>query len=93
MALSGGLLPSPSALLVLIAAAALGRLALGLGLVAAFGLGLATAIAAVGVLAVRARDAVARRSWGRLARVLPIGGAAVILLMGLVLTGRAVSQL
>jgi ABC-type nickel/cobalt efflux system permease component RcnA len=93
VALSGGLLPSPSALLVLIAAAALGRLALGLGLVAAFGLGLATAIAAVGVLAVRARDAVARRSWGRLARVLPIGGAAVILLMGLVLTGRAVSQL
>ena len=93
VALSGGLLPSPSALLVLIAAAALGRLALGLGLVAAFGLGLAAAIAAVGVLAVRARDAVARRSWGRLARVLPIGGAAAILLMGLVLTGRAVAQL
>lgn len=93
VALSGGLLPSPSALLVLIAAAALGRLALGLGLVAAFGLGLAAAVAAVGVLAVRARDAVTRRSWDRLARVLPIGGAAAILLMGLVLTGRAVAQL
>ena len=93
VALSGGMLPSPSALVVLLAAVTLGRVALGLGLIAAFAVGLAAAIAGVGVLAVQARDAVARRSWGRVAGLLPIGSAAVILVMGVVLTGRAVVQL
>jgi cytochrome c biogenesis protein CcdA len=64
-----------------------------LGLIAAFGLGLAGAIGGIGVLAVRAREAVARRSWARLSRWLPIASAAAILLVGFVLTGRAVAQL
>ena len=93
VAVSGGLLPSPSALVVLVAAVTLGRLAFGLGLIAAFGAGLAVAIAAIGVIAVRAREAVARRSWVRLARMLPIGSATAILLMGFILTGRAMTQL
>ncbi|MGH2656827.1 MAG: nickel/cobalt transporter [Actinomycetota bacterium] len=93
VAVSGGLLPSPSALVVLVAAVTLGRVAFGLGLIAAFGLGLAGAIGGIGVLAVRAREAAARRSWERLTRWLPIAGAAAILLVGLVLTGRAVAQL
>ena len=93
VALAGGLLPSPSALVVLVAAAAFGRLAFGFGLIFAFGVGLASAVAAVGVLAVRARNALVRRSWGPLSRALPIGSAAAILLMGFVLAGRAVAQL
>jgi nickel/cobalt exporter len=93
VAVSGGLLPSPSALVVLVAAVTLGRVALGLGLIAAFGLGLAGAIGGIGVLAVRAREAAARRSWARLTRSLPIVSAAAILLVGFVLTGRAVAQL
>jgi len=93
VAVSGGLLPSPSALVVLVAAITLGRVAFGLGLIAAFGLGLAGAIGGIGVLAVRAREAVARRSWARLSRWLPIASAAAILLVGFVLTGRAVAQL
>lgn len=93
VAVSGGLLPSPSALVVLVAAVTLGRVAFGLGLIAAFGLGLAGAIGGIGVLAVRAREAVARRSWARLSRWLPTASAAAILLVGFVLTGRAVAQL
>ncbi|MGH2738288.1 MAG: nickel/cobalt transporter, partial [Actinomycetota bacterium] len=93
VAVSGGLLPSPSALVVLVAAVTLGRVAFGLGLIAAFGLGLAGAIGGIGVLAVRAREAAARRSWIRLTRWLPIASAAAILLVGFVLTGRAVAQL
>jgi nickel/cobalt transporter (NicO) family protein len=93
VALSGGLLPSPSALVVLVAAVTLGRVAFGLGLIAAFSLGLACAIAGIGLLAVRARDLVARRSWSWPARALPIASAAAILLVGVVLTGRAVTRL
>lgn len=93
VAVSGGLLPSPSALVVLVAAVTLGRVIFGLGLIAAFSLGLAASICGIGVLAVRAREAVCRRSWDRLARLLPIGSATVILLVGFVLTGRAVAQL
>lgn len=93
VAVSGGLLPSPSALVVLVAAVTLGRVAFGLGLIAAFSLGLACAIAGIGLLAVRARDLVARRSWSLAARDLPIASAAAILLVGVVLAGRAVTQL
>jgi ABC-type nickel/cobalt efflux system permease component RcnA len=93
VALSGGLFPSPSAIVVLVASAAFGRLAFGLGLIAAFGLGLAAAIAAVGLVAVRARDALSRPRFDRLTRALPLGGAVAIVLTGLGLTGRAILQL
>jgi ABC-type nickel/cobalt efflux system permease component RcnA len=93
LALSGGLLPSPTAIVVLLASASLGRLALGLGLVALFGLGLAASLTAVGVVAVRARDALDRRLPGRLARALPVASAGTIAAMGLALTARAVAQL
>jgi len=57
MGLVGGLVPSPSALLLLLAATALGRAWFGFALVVAFGIGMATSLAAVGLLA---RDVVLR---------------------------------
>lgn len=57
MGLVGGLVPSPSALLLLLAAVALGRAWFGFVLVFAFGLGMAVSLAAVGLLA---RDVVLR---------------------------------
>ncbi|HEY7717521.1 MAG TPA: sulfite exporter TauE/SafE family protein [Pedococcus sp.] len=57
MGLVGGLVPSPSALLLLLAATALGRAWFGFGLVLAFGIGMAVSLAAVGLLA---RDLVTR---------------------------------
>lgn len=93
LALSGGLLPSPTAIVVLLAAASLGRLAFGLSLVAVFGLGLAACLTAIGILAVRARDVLGRRLPGRLVRALPVAGAGTIAAMGIVLTARAFAQL
>jgi nickel/cobalt exporter len=49
---SGGLLPCPSALVVLLAAISLHRVGFGLLLVLAFSIGLATAITGVGLIAV-----------------------------------------
>jgi nickel/cobalt transporter (NicO) family protein len=93
LAVSGGLLPSPAALLVLLGAVALHRVAYGLVLIAAFSIGLAGALTAVGVLAVRARDLVSRGIGGRLVRGLPIASSAVIVAVGAVLTLRAIAQL
>jgi ABC-type nickel/cobalt efflux system permease component RcnA len=93
LAVAGGILPSPAALVVLLAAVALHRIAYGLGLVAAFSLGLAAALVVVGVVAVRARDALSRRTTGRVARVLPVLSASTIATVGLVLTARALVQI
>ena len=93
LAAAGGVLPSPSALLVLLASVAAHRVAYGLTLIAAFSLGLATALAAVGVLSIRARDAVTARFAGRLARVIPVASAAAITIVGVVLVGGGAAQL
>jgi ABC-type nickel/cobalt efflux system permease component RcnA len=93
VALAGGILPSPSALLALLAAIALGRLELGLALIAAFSLGLAAALIAVGAATVRARDLLAPRLSGRWGRLAPVGSAAAIVALGLLMTARGVLSL
>ena len=93
LAVAGGMLPSPTALVVLLAAVALHRIAYGLALIGAFSLGLATALVVVGLVALRARDVVAGRMSGRTARLVPVLSAASIALLGLVLTFRGFGQI
>ena len=93
LAVCGGLLPSPTALVVLLASVALHRVAFGLALIVGFSVGLAAALTAVGILAIRARDLFAHRLKGRLANALPVGSAAVIFAAGAVLLARAAVQL
>jgi nickel/cobalt transporter (NicO) family protein len=93
LAVAGGMLPSPTALVVLLAAVALHRVAYGLALIGAFSLGLATALMVVGLVALRARDVVAGRMSGRTARLVPVLSAASIALLGLVLTFRGFGQI
>ncbi len=91
--ISGGLLPCPSALVVLLAAIALHRIAFGLVLILAFSLGLALSITCVGLAAVLAKRAFSRWSFdGRLIKVLPAVSAAVIVVAGLVMTVHAVPK-
>jgi nickel/cobalt transporter (NicO) family protein len=89
--LAAGLLPCPSALVVLLSAIALHRVGLGLALIVAFSLGLAVTITAIGLVAVYARRAFGRISLdGPLVRALPSVSAALIVAVGLALTVRAV---
>ena len=93
---AGGLLPSPSALLVLLTALAVGRVAYGLTLIAAFSLGLATTVTLVGVAVLHGRDVVHDRAGARLHRLVhaaPLVGAVAVTLVGLAVAGRAVGQL
>jgi ABC-type nickel/cobalt efflux system permease component RcnA len=87
---SGGLLPCPSALVVLLAAISLHRTAFGLALVLAFSVGLAITITAIGLVAVLARGVFRRKSFdSRLVGALPAVSAVAILVAGLVMTARA----
>ena len=93
MGFAGGLVPSPSALVVLLGAMALGRAWFGVVLVIAYGLGMAGTLTAAGVLLLRARGVLDRRR-GRvrgLARVtsaLPLATSSVIVVVGLALAAR-----
>ena len=90
---SGGLLPCPSALVVLLAAISLHRVAFGLALILAFSAGLALSITGIGVVAVLARSAFRRVSFdGTLIRLLPAASALVILAAGLAMTFRALPK-
>ena len=93
MGIAGGLVPSPSALIVLLGAVGLGRTAFGVLLVVAYGAGMAAMLTAAGLLLVRVRDRWAsrpRRTLARLAALAPTGTAALVLCVGLGLAGRAV---
>ena len=90
---SGGILPCPSALVVLLAAISLHRVAFGLVLIVAFSLGLALSVTGVGLVAVLAKKAFARRSFdGLLIRALPAVSALVILVAGVVMTAKALPR-
>jgi nickel/cobalt transporter (NicO) family protein len=88
---SGGLLPCPSALVVLLAAISLHRIGFGLLLIVAFSAGLALTITGIGLVAVFARSAFGRLSFeGRLQSLLPTFSALVIVAAGIGMTVRAV---
>jgi ABC-type nickel/cobalt efflux system permease component RcnA len=93
LAFAGGILPSPSALIVLLTSISLGRTALGLALISAFSVGLAGSLVAVGALALRARSLASHRLPTRIIGWAPVGSAAAIATIGLVLTVRGLLQI
>ncbi len=91
--ISGGLLPCPSALVVLLAAISLHRVAFGMVLVVAFSLGLALTITGIGLVAVLGRRLFRRLSFeGRLVSLLPAASALVILAAGIAMTVHALPK-
>ena len=96
LGLSGGLVPSASALILLLGSIAAGRVAYGLVLVLGFGLGMAVVLAGIGLLLVHARRLVERRpsvaSFRRLVVPVQLATASLVVVLGLVLTGQALTQ-
>jgi nickel/cobalt transporter (NicO) family protein len=91
MGAAAGLIPCPSALVVLLGAIAQHEVALGLLLIVAFSVGLAATLTALGLLVVHARRILPRgRLTGRLATALPAASALAIVVVGCMLTARAV---
>jgi ABC-type nickel/cobalt efflux system permease component RcnA len=90
---SGGLFPSPSAVLVIVAAVGLGRTGLGLALLAAFSVGLAVTLSVVGLGLVYGRTILERRGGMQKLKFLPILGAIALVALGAVIIIRGVVEL
>ncbi len=92
LGISGGLVPCPDAIAILLVAVALNRLALGLSLIVSFSLGLAAVLIAIGLTMVQGRQLLAR--FGRIERHAPtiaLLSALIVLALGLGLTWNGVS--
>ena len=89
LGISGGIVPCPGALVILLLAVALHRIAFGLLLLVAFSVGLAAILIAIGILIVKARPLVDRFSGdGRWIQRLPIASAVIIIVVGCAITLR-----
>jgi nickel/cobalt transporter (NicO) family protein len=94
MGASAGLIPCPSALVVLLGAVAQHQVALGLLLILAFSVGLAGTLTALGLLVVHARRVTRRLNVPqRLITALPAASALVIVGLGCMLTLQAAPKL
>jgi len=99
LGVSGGLVPCPSALVVLIAAISQHRIALGMALILAFSVGLAAVVSGVGLLTLYGRRLLGRLQverrvfGGRLTGALPALSAILIVAVGLLITSRAIPEL
>ena len=94
LGISGGLLPCPSALVMLLSASALGNVGLGMTLVVAFSLGLALVLSAIGLILVYAK-----RNFDRLpkqiaaVKFMPAISAVLVMFLGLGITGEAILKI
>ena len=93
LGISGGLIPCPEALAVLLISFTLNRLLFGLIILLAFSLGLAAILIAIGVAMVLAGPALQKfSSDGPLVRALPVGSAAIVTLLGVAILYKAASD-
>jgi len=86
------MIPCPGALVVLLSAVALQRIAFGLLLIVVFSIGLASTLVAIGLLLVSARGTL-RQRWNGDSRwliYLPFVSPVVITSLGIVLVGKAI---
>ena len=95
LGISGGIVPCPAALVVLLGAVAMQRIGFGLLLIVAFSVGLAAVLIAIGMLMVCARHFMARfpgeGQWTT--RWLPITSSAFIIFVGVGLTWQALQSI
>ncbi len=95
LGISGGLVPCPSALVLLLSAIAIGRVGFGLSLVVAFSLGLAAVLTGLGLLLIYGKQRFEKLQLPkpqRLLRILPALSAFLISLIGLGITTQALIE-
>ena len=94
LGISGGIVPCVDALIGLLFAISLNKIALGLIILCAFSLGLAAVLVAIGILMVLAKPFIERFTGeGIWLRRLPIISAAVVILLGGVLVIKAINTI
>ncbi|OLC17388.1 MAG: hypothetical protein AUH29_01955 [Candidatus Rokubacteria bacterium 13_1_40CM_69_27] len=91
LGVTGGIIPCPAALVVLLSALSLRRVGFGLLLIVAFSVGLAVVLVAIGILMVYARRLMSRfhEDGPLITRWLPLASSAVITLLGVAIAVQA----
>jgi nickel/cobalt transporter (NicO) family protein len=90
LGISGGLVPCPEALIVLIFAVSIQRIAFGLALLTAFSVGLAAVLIAIGIAMVYAGPAMRKATGGApWLKHLPLASALVVTVLGMVMVAQA----
>ena len=95
LGISGGLLPCPSALILMLSAIALRQVGVGLVLILAFSVGLAAVLTGIGLFMVYAGRFLERlpiRHSAVTTRLLPMASATFITIAGLAITYRALVE-
>jgi nickel/cobalt exporter len=90
LGVSGGMVPCPSALILMLSAIALGHPGFGLILLTGFSAGLAVVLMSIGMLVIYAKHLLpdSRKTMNRpLFRLVPVFSAVVVICLGLAMTG------
>jgi ABC-type nickel/cobalt efflux system permease component RcnA len=96
LAISGGLVPCESALVLLLSAISIGRVGLGLLLLLSFSLGLAGVLVGIGVMVLYAKRLLPKRSrlgQGSFLRWAPVASAVVVVMLGIIMTSVSLGWL
>jgi nickel/cobalt exporter len=89
LGVSGGLVPCPSALILLLSAISLGQVAVGLALLGAFSAGLAVVLMSIGGLVIYGKHLLPKNRLAAdhpLVRLLPVFSSVVVIVVGLLMT-------
>lgn len=93
LGISGGLVPCPDAIAILLVAITINRIAFGLSLIVSFSLGLAIVLISIGIIMVESKQIFARLRWfNKASFVVPVISALVVLVLGAALSVSAVKK-
>ena len=93
LGISGGLVPCPDAIAILLIAITLNRIVLGLSLIVSFSLGLAIVLILIGIVMVQSKHIFSRLQWfSRVSFIVPVISALVVLGLGAALSVSAMKN-
>ena len=93
LGISGGLVPCPDAIAILLIAVTINKIAFGLGLIVSFSLGLAVVLIIIGMVMVQSKAIFARLQWfNKASSIVPVISALVVLSLGMILSVNAVKK-
>lgn len=94
LGISGGLVPCPDAIAILLIAVTINRVAFGLSLIVSFSLGLAVVLILIGLMIVEGRRLFERLRWfDRAAIIMPVISATIVLGLGVFLSAGAIRNM
>ena len=90
LGISGGIVPCPKAIVILLLALSLHKITLGITIILAFSLGISIVLVALGIIMVKASHLLKGRFEGKAIRIIPLIGSLVIIGLGILMVIRTI---